>query len=255
MYLREMQDYLYDQFGAEYDSSTIFRHLQRHELTHKVLERHAAEQNVTMRADFRHLLRPLSEGGIYSPEMLVFVDETHCDEITARRKFGWSKKGTTAWKATRNFQGGGDGRSAIATISMQGILTAHTYDVVNIETFMYELEVNILPTMSAFPAPRSVLILDNAAVHHKLRIHAKCNPLGVFVIFLPPYSYDYNPIEKAFHVAKSYLRDKYGNDNLENPIAERLCEALFTVTSDIAVNLFKNCFIEITPDSLIKANL
>ena len=76
--------------------------------------------------------------------------------------------------------------------------------------------------MTPFPGPRSVLILDNARIHHAEEIEALVHYYGMFHVysvlvlahrqpgcrleFLPPYSPDYNPIEQAFSIIKSYLR-------------------------------------------------
>ena len=46
--------------------------------------------------------------------------------------------------------------------------------------------------------PHSVIILDNAAIHHVDIVVDTLQSLGVLVHYLPPYSLDLNPIEEAF---------------------------------------------------------
>jgi transposase len=53
-------------------------------------------------------------------------------------------------------------------------------------------------------------ILDNAAFHPKERLR-KLARGKVRLLFLPPYSPDYNPIEKSWANMKSYLRDNIHN--------------------------------------------
>ena len=62
--------------------------------------------------------------------------------------------------------------------------------------------------MGRFPGPNSVLILDNARVHHGGRIMELCEMFDIMLIYLPPYSPDMNPIEKVFLVLKSRLKQE-----------------------------------------------
>ena len=60
--------------------------------------------------------------------------------------------------------------------------------------------------MSPFPGRNSVLVMDNARVHHGGRVAELCAASEVLLIYLPPYSPDLNPIEKVFSVLKSQLK-------------------------------------------------
>jgi transposase len=60
--------------------------------------------------------------------------------------------------------------------------------------------------MNPYSYTRSVLILDNARIHHDDGLLRYLDAFGVRVEFLPPYSPDLNPIENAFSYIKSYLR-------------------------------------------------
>jgi transposase len=44
--------------------------------------------------------------------------------------------------------------------------------------------------MNSFRDKKSILVLDNAAVHLKYAIYLKCSIVGFKVLFLPQYSYD-----------------------------------------------------------------
>ena len=61
------------------------------------------------------------------------------------------------------------------------------------------------------PEPRSVLVMDNASIHHSnlAVIQAACDARRVELIFLLPYSPDYNPIEESFADLKSFIRRTY----------------------------------------------
>jgi len=45
-----------------------------------------------------------------------------------------------------------------------------------------------------------VLLMDNASIHRSITIVQLCRKFGVQLEYLPPYSPDYNPIERSFKV-------------------------------------------------------
>ena len=54
--------------------------------------------------------------------------------------------------------------------------------------------------------PGDVVILDNLAAHKSERADKLIRAKGAWMLFLPPYSPDFNPIEMAFSKLKSWLR-------------------------------------------------
>lgn len=57
-----------------------------------------------------------------------------------------------------------------------------------------------------FPLMNSIVIMDNAKIHHGYGVVHLLERLGVLVFYLPPYSPNFNPIEELFSKNKSYLR-------------------------------------------------
>ena len=55
--------------------------------------------------------------------------------------------------------------------------------------------------MQPFPDKHSVVIMDNCSIHHVAEVKDLIEDAGILLLFLPPYSPDYNPIEELF----SYL--------------------------------------------------
>ena len=53
-----------------------------------------------------------------------------------------------------------------------------------------------------WPEPKSVLIMDNASFHHSDRVKQLCSDAGVRLLYLPPYSPDFNPIRGVFRRAE-----------------------------------------------------
>jgi transposase len=53
----------------------------------------------------------------------------------------------------------------------------------------------------------ATIIMDNATFHRKKELKVICEGGGVNLLFLPPYSPDFNPIEKSWANMKRALRD------------------------------------------------
>ena len=63
-----------------------------------------------------------------------------------------------------------------------------------------------MPKCSAYPGPLSVLVLDNARIHHNDEILELCDRFSVRLEYLPPYSPDLNLIEEAFSKIKHFIQ-------------------------------------------------
>jgi transposase len=92
----------------------------------------------------------------------------------------------------------------------------------NGEQFVEWLE-GLLEVMNPYPAPQSVLILDNCRIHHVEQVQEMCDAkyvtyflrhsddlICIFrrikLLYLPPYSPDFNPIEECFSWIKHHIR-------------------------------------------------
>jgi transposase len=51
-----------------------------------------------------------------------------------------------------------------------------------------------------------VLVMDNLKAHHDPRVRPLCERQGVKLVYLPPYSPDYNPIESGWALQKQHVR-------------------------------------------------
>ena len=54
--------------------------------------------------------------------------------------------------------------------------------------------------------PGDVVIMDNLSSHKRASVRERIEAAGATLRFLPPYSPDFNPIEKAFSRLKAMLR-------------------------------------------------
>jgi transposase len=56
--------------------------------------------------------------------------------------------------------------------------------------------------------------MDNASIHRSPEIVQLCSEAGIQIEYLPPYSPDFNPIERSFKVLKSWIK-RYGQQQEE----------------------------------------
>jgi transposase len=87
--------------------------------------------------------------------------------------------------------------------------------------------------------PGDVLVMDNLSVHKVQRILDAIEAAGVKVLFLPPYSPDYNPIEKMWSKVKALVRA--AEARTFETIVEAVGNALGKVTQEDCRGFFKNC--------------
>lgn len=70
------------------------------------------------------------------------------------------------------------------------------------ERFIAWLKGGLLPKLHT----GDVLVMDNLSAHRDPRVRSLCAAVGVKVIYLPPYSPDFNPIEPAWALQKQHVR-------------------------------------------------
>ena len=94
---------------------------------------------------------------------------------------------------------------------VSGSITASVF-----ETWLKEHLCPILP-------PRSLLILDNARFHRPDEVKEIAEAAGHQVLFLPPYSPDFNKIEHDFAALKKILAYASDGTTLDEVVANYRC--------------------------------
>lgn len=127
---------------------------------------------------------------------IVYIDESGFEE-SSYRKYAWAKKGKKVY-AERS------GKRGVRTNLIAGkrkgkLLAPFLYETSTTSIWFNQwMQEHLFKELN----PNSVLILDNAAFHNKKKINEIAEEYGHKVIFLPPYSPDFNPIEKVFAIIK-----------------------------------------------------
>lgn len=134
----------------------------------------------------------------------VFVDESGCDGRVGYRRWGWSPKGKSPEIVTRFTRG--KRWHILPAYTQDGILHSRVYRGKTDSRLFEDFIEQLLHFCGRYPEPRSVLVMDNASWHKSQKIRQMCQEAGVRVVFLSPYSPDFNPIEEYFGVLKRFIK-------------------------------------------------
>lgn len=171
-------------------------------------------------------------------ERLRFLDEAGASTILTQlyaRAIGGAR---TSESVPRNYKAS---TSIIATIGVAGIEAAMTIEG-NVDTIVFNAycEQILRPTLKV----GDVIVLDNLGAHKASRIEEICKQCGARVIWLPPYSPDFSPIELMWSKVKTYL--KKAKARTQADLEKAITVAFNTVTKGDCLNWFRHCGYEVT---------
>lgn len=258
--IEEIAQSLSDATGFHYSERLIRQVMFRHKYVCRLAnELSPLERDYELRRYYREQV--MHQGGNFTSDQLVFVDETSKKLGDATRRKAWRPRGDKVSIPVIHSRKG-NAASLIASLTLEGIVSVTVIDVVeegNVdgERFIEALVNDILVHCEPYPGKRSVIVMDNAQVHMKLLITAVCQERGRIVIYLPTYSFDYNPIELVFNTALSKLLTVYGRALLppDSNIGDLFRDCILTcMTPDKACNMFQKCFIHVTAEERAWAN-
>jgi len=133
---------------------------------------------------------------------LVFIDETGTTTKMTRLR-GRARRGKRL-RATAPF-GHWKTETFIAGLRQDGLVAPFVIDrPMNRKIFETYIETQLAPTL----APGDVVIADNLSAHKSQIAQQAIKDRGAWMLFLPPYSPDLNPIEMAFSKLKAHLRKR-----------------------------------------------
>lgn len=196
--LQELQRRLVEERGMHASIGTIWTFLDRHDLTFKKKSAHAAEQN---RPDVLAEREDWFEGQLdLDPEKLVFVDESFATTNMARR-YGRAPRGVRLRAPIPH--GHRKKTTLVAGLRLSGVTATQLLDgSINGASFLEYVRQVLVPTL----APGDIVVIDNLSSHKSHPVREAIEAVGAKLLFLPPYSPDFNPIEKAFSKLKALLR-------------------------------------------------
>jgi transposase len=159
---------------------------------------HASEQD---RPDILKRREEWFDGQLdLDPKRLVFIDETWASTNMARR-YGRAPRGERLrvgvphghWKTT----------TFVAGLRLTGMVAPMVLDgPINGVSFQAYVDQVLIPELS----PGDIVVMDNLGSHKGVGVREAIEAAGANLLYLPPYSPDFNPIEKAFSKLKALLR-------------------------------------------------
>jgi len=154
----------------------------------------ASEQNERSRAAFRARIAEIAV------ERIVAVDETATTIALTRRYARAPRHERAPGRVPKNY---GTATTLVASLTHDGFGPAVTMTgALTTAAFRVYVRDFLVPALH----PGHIVLLDNLAAHKAADITALIRARGCDVLFVPPYSPDFNPIELAFAKFKALLR-------------------------------------------------
>ena len=172
------------------------------------------------------------------PATLLFLDEpsthTALTRIRARAPRGRRAVGSVP----RNH---GPNVTLVAVLGPGGIATACSFErALTGAIFARFVEAFLVPVLR----PGQTVVLDNLAAHKRVGAQEAVAAAGCRLLFLPPYSPDFNPIEPVFAKVKTALRTAGARDR--DGLLAATKAALDAVTPSDAAGCFADCGFPLT---------
>lgn len=185
------------------------------------------------RADFLDTVRALA------PEDLIFIDETGSNQAMTRL-YARAPRGQRAY--ARCPVNRGKHRTILGALGLTGLVAAMTIEgFTDGAVFLAFVQEVLVPQLR----PGHVVVLDNLKAHKVAGVGEAMRQVGARLLYLPPYSPDFSPIEECWSKVKTCLRAKAARtaEALEQAIAE----ALVTITEADAQGWFTHAGYCVTP--------
>jgi len=167
------------------------------------------------------------------PDRLVFIDETWAKTNMTRPR-GRSQSGTRVigktphghWKTT----------TFVAALRSSGLVAPLVVDgPINGDIFLAYVRQQLVPTLHF----GDVVIMDNLSSHKRVGVREAIESVGATLLYLPPYSPDFNPIELAFSKFKWLL--KSAEERTVEALWETCGKLLDRFSSTECQNYFRHC--------------
>lgn len=124
----------------------------------------------------------------------------------------------------------------LGAITWQGMLASMTIESpTDRDVFLAYIEHVLCPKLQ----PGQVVVMDNLAAHKVAGVRELIESRGAQLLYLPPYSPDFNPIEKAWSKIKQLLRS--AKPRMLDALQEAAALALAAITSENATAWFTHC--------------
>lgn len=165
-----------------------------------------------------------------SPENLVFLDETGVN-LAMVPLYARAFKGQRAY--SKRPEKKGNNVTLIGAITLSGLMAGFSFEgATNGDTFLFFVEHLLCPQLWT----GAVVVMDNLRAHKVSGVSEALAKVGASVVYLSPYSPDFNPIENYWSKLKSRLR------RIEARTKERLDDAISEAINLVTLTDIRNWF-------------
>jgi len=166
-------------------------------------------------------------------EQLVFVDEMGTN-TSLHPLYAWSPRGERAHCSVPRNRG--PNTTLLASMTAEGMgpclaVEGATTQVV----FEAYLEKGLVPSLQR----GQVVVMDNLSAHKGERVRELIESVGCELLYLPPYSPDFSPIEEAFSKVKGLMRK--AETRSRKALVGAMGKALDAVSAQDARGFFEHC--------------
>lgn len=195
--LGELCEELNQQLEVTVSEPTMCRVMQRLNLTRKKKALHPTEKSSErvqqLRGEYWDALR---DGPVQD---LVFMDESGVN-LGLIRLFAWALKGERAYGEHPKR---GQKVSLVAGLSLKGIVgSVSLLGACDSLTFEAFVATRLVPNLWS----GACVLMDNSSIHQEARVRPLIEGVGARLIYLPPYSPDFSPIENFWSKVKNTLK-------------------------------------------------
>lgn len=229
--LQQLCDRLAENTGIKVSVPTMCRILQKLKLTRKKKTLHASE------AETERVQRLRQEYWTTIGEVkladLVFIDETGTN-IAMTRGYARSLQGKRAYSKCPFNRG--SNVTLVGAIAISGFLASLTFEGwTNKDAFLTYVTQVLVPQLW----PGACVVMDNLPAHKASEVTAAIESVGARVVFLSPYSPDFNPIENCWSKIKSIIRSLDARTYPE--LDQAITVAIDSITEENIIGWFTHC--------------
>jgi transposase len=161
------------------------------------------------------------------------LDEFGCNTAMSRR-FARALRGQRAHgHCPINY---GPNVTVVGAIRLEGVVTAMSLEgAMDGEAFVAFTEGFLAGSLR----PGDVVVMDNLASHKVEGVVEAIEAVGASVLYLPPYSPEYNPIEMCWSKVKAFLRAQAART--KESLDRALAQGLDLITFRDLIGWFKHC--------------
>lgn len=164
---------------------------------------------------------------------LVFVDETGVS-TQLQRTCGRAPRGVRVTGAVP--ENHYHASTLVGAMRRDGRITSLVYDGgTDVATLLVLVNTQLAPLLKA----GDIVIWDNLQAHKSPVVHEAIKRCGATIQMLPPYSPDFNPIEKLWSKAKTFLRGAAART--KETLLDALKQALDTIQPEDIQHWFEHC--------------